>query len=71
MLEIERIIKEKLEIDKLELDVYKITQRKEEDRTFKADSFVETNKEFWKEAEILIENEDRKNDKLKIKLHFY
>ena len=45
-LEIERIIEEKLERDKLERDIYKINQRKEEDRTFEIDSFIETNNEF-------------------------
>ena len=62
----EKIIREKLERDKLEQDIYKINQRKEEDRTFEIDSFIETNNEFWKEAEILIENEEQKNDKSKI-----
>ena len=57
-LQIERIIEEKLERDKLERDLYDINQRKEEDITFKIDSFIETNNEFWKEAEILIENEE-------------
>ena len=65
-LEIEKIINEKLERDKLELEIYKRTQREEKDRTFEIDSFIETNKEFWKEAEILIENEEPKNDKSKI-----
>ena len=59
-LEIERIIEEELERDKLERDLYDINQRKEEDRTFEIDSFIETNNEFWKEAEILIENEEQK-----------
>ena len=63
---IERIIEEKLERDKLERDTYKITQRKEGDRTFEVDSFIETNNEFWKGVEILIENEEQKNDKSKI-----
>ena len=40
---IERIIKEKLERDKLERNIYKITQRKEGDKTFEVDSFIETN----------------------------
>ena len=55
-----------MEKDKLELEIYKRTQRKEKDRTFEIDSFIETNKEFWKEAEILIENEEPKNDKSQI-----
>ena len=65
-LEIERIIEEKLERDKLEPDMYEINQRKEEDRTFEIDSFIETNNEVWEEAEILIKNEEQKNDKSKI-----
>ena len=65
-LEIERIIQEKLERDKLERDTYEINQRTDEDRTFEIDSFILTNNEFWKEAEILIENEEQKNDKSKI-----
>ena len=64
-LETERIIEEKLERDKLERDIYKRTQWKG-DRTFEVDSFIETNNEFWKGAEILIENEEQKNDKSKI-----
>ena len=59
-LEIERIIEEKLERDKLERDLYDINQRKEEDRRFEIDSFIETNNEFWKEAKILNENEIQK-----------
>ena len=65
-LEIEGIIEEKLERDKLERDIYKITRREEKDRTFKIDSFIETNNEFWNVAQILIENEEQKNDKSKI-----
>ena len=65
-LEIEKIIKKKLEKDKLELEIYKRMQREEKDRTFEIDSFIETSKEFRKEAEILIENEEQKNDKSKI-----
>ena len=65
-LEIERIIEEELERDKLEQDIYKITKRKERDRKFEVDSFIETINEFWKGAEILIENEEQKNDKSKI-----
>ena len=65
-LEIEKIIREKLERDKLELEIYKRTQREEGDRTFEVDSFIETNNKFWKGAEILIENEEQKNDKSKI-----
>ena len=65
-LQIERIIEEKLERDKLERDIYEINERKEEDRTFEINSFTETNNEFCKEAEILIENEEQKNDKSKI-----
>ena len=65
-LEIEKIIKEKLERDKLELEIYKRTQREEGDRTFEVDSFIETNNEFWKGAEILIENEEQQDDKSKI-----
>ena len=42
-LEIEKIIKENLEKDKLELEIYKRTQREEKDRTFEIDSFIETN----------------------------
>ena len=45
-LEIERMIEKKLERDKLEPDIYKITQRKEGDRTFEVDSFIETNNEY-------------------------
>ena len=52
-----------MEKDKLELEIYKRPQREEKDRTFEIDSFIETNKEFRKEAEILIENEEPKNDK--------
>ena len=65
-LEIKRIIEENLEWDKLERGIYKITQRKEGNRTFEVDLFIETNNEFWKGAEILIENEKQQNDKSKI-----
>ena len=65
-LEIKKVIKEKLERDKLELEIYNRTQREEGDRTFEVDSFIETNNEFGKGAEILIENEEQKNDKSKI-----
>ena len=49
-LEIERIIEEKLESDKLERHIYKIIQRKEGDRTFEVDSFIETNNETWRKV---------------------
>ena len=55
-----------MEKDKLELEIYKRPQREEKDRTFEIDSFIETNNEFWKEAGILIENQEPKNDKSKI-----
>ena len=55
-----------MEKDILVLEIYKRTQREKKDRTFEIDSFIETNKEFWKEAEIIIENEEPKNDKSKI-----
>ena len=64
-LEIERIFEKKLEREKLVRDIHKITRRKEKDRTFEIDLFIETNKEFWKEAGILIENKEHKNDKSK------
>ena len=53
-----------LENDKLELDICKRTQRKEKDRTFEEDSCIETNNEFWKEAGILIENENITRNKI-------